>query len=57
MKCTLGSLAAGANVTETLVVNVTAPAGSIITDKASVTSKTFDPNTKNNSATVKTSVT
>ena len=57
VKCRLGSLAAGANVTETLVVNVTAPAGSIITDKASVTSKTFDPNTKNNSATVKTSVT
>jgi uncharacterized repeat protein (TIGR01451 family) len=57
VKCTLGSLAAGANVTETLVVNVTAPSGSTITDKASVTSKTFDPNTKNNSATVKTSVT
>jgi uncharacterized repeat protein (TIGR01451 family) len=57
VKCRLGSLAAGANVTETLVVNVTAPAGSVITDKASVTSKTFDPNTKNNSATVKTSVT
>ena len=57
VKCTLSSLAAGASVTETLVVNVTAPSGSIITDKASVTSKTFDPNTKNNSATVKTSVT
>ncbi len=57
VKCTLGSLAAGANVTETLVVNVTAPPGSTVTDKASVTSKTFDPNTKNNSATAKTSVT
>ncbi len=57
VKCRLGSLAAGANVTETLVVNVTASSGSTITDKASVTSKTFDPNTKNNSATAKTSVT
>ncbi|SRR6266446_8482790 len=57
VKCRLGSLAAGANVTETLVVNVTAASGSTITDKASVTSKTFDPNTKNNSATAKTSVT
>jgi uncharacterized repeat protein (TIGR01451 family) len=57
VKCTLASLAAGASVTETLVINVTAPPGSTISDKASVTSKTFDPNTKNNSAIAKTSVT
>ena len=57
VKCSLNNLAAGASVTETLVVNVTAPSGSTITDKATAKAKTFDPNTKNNSATVKTSVT
>ena len=57
VQCRLGSLTAGAKVTETLVVNVTVPSGGTVTDKASVGSKTFDPITTNNSATVKTSVT
>jgi uncharacterized repeat protein (TIGR01451 family) len=57
VSCSVSSLGNGANVTETLVVNVTAASGSTITDRANATSKTFDPNTKNNSATAKTSVT
>jgi uncharacterized repeat protein (TIGR01451 family) len=54
--CSSASLASGSGVTETLMVNVTATPGATITDKASVTSTTFDPNKANNSATVKTKV-
>ncbi len=56
VKCQAASLASGANFTVTLVLNVTAPSGSTITDKAQVTSKTFDPNLTNNSATARTRV-
>ena len=56
VKCQTASLASGANFTVTLVLNVTAPSGSSITDKAQVTSKTFDPNPANNSATARTHV-
>ncbi len=54
--CTLLSLAKGASVTETLMVNVTAASGSKITDTASVSSLTFDPNKTNNSAKATTTV-
>ncbi len=54
--CALPSLAKGASVTETLMVNVTASSGSKITDTASVSSSTFDPNKTNNSARATTTV-
>jgi hypothetical protein len=54
--CSSASLARGTSVTEILVANVTATPGATITDKASVTSTTFDPNKANNSATAKTRV-
>lgn len=51
------SLASTGSITETLTVNVTAASGSTITDTASVSSSTFDPNRKNNSAKAVTKVT
>jgi uncharacterized repeat protein (TIGR01451 family) len=54
--CTLLSLDKGASVTETLMVNVTAASGSKITDTATVSSSTFDPNKTNNSAKATTTV-
>lgn len=50
------SLAAGASETVTLVANVNAAHGTIITNTASVTSTTFDPNRGNDSVTATTSI-
>jgi hypothetical protein len=49
-------MANGTSLKITLVVNVNAAAGNVITDTAAVTSTTSDPNTKNNSATATTTV-
>jgi uncharacterized repeat protein (TIGR01451 family) len=54
--CSSATLASASNVTETLVVNVIASSGATISDRASVSSPTFDPTKSDNSATVKTSV-
>jgi uncharacterized repeat protein (TIGR01451 family) len=54
--CKVSSLANAASMTITLVVKVTALAGSIINDTAKVSSATFDPNTANNTAKAKTTV-
>ena len=56
--CTVPSVGmnSGDTVVETLAVNVTAAAGSTITDTATVSAATFDPNSANNSATATTSV-
>jgi uncharacterized repeat protein (TIGR01451 family) len=54
--CSLGSLASGASITFKVVVFVTAPAESSISNHASVSSSTFDQNTANNSATLTTGV-
>ena len=56
VSCDLGTLASGASVTFTLVVKVTAPGGSV-SNTASVTTLTPDPNTANDSATANTDVT
>jgi len=56
VKCTDPSLTAAGIITETLVVKVTAPSGSKITDTASTTSATIDPNTLNNTAKATTTV-
>src|SRR5215204_4861663 len=50
------SLAAGASETVTLVANVNAAHGTIITNTASVASTTFDPNPGNDSVTATTSI-
>jgi uncharacterized repeat protein (TIGR01451 family) len=54
--CSAASLTSPSNVTETLVMNVIASSGTTISDKASVTSTTFDPTKLDNSATAKTKV-
>jgi len=54
--CTLSSMPSGSKMNITMVVNVTAPAGSVIMDKASVTSTTFDPKKGNNQAQKSTTV-
>ena len=54
--CKVSSLANAGSLTINLTVKVTAGSGSTIKDTASVTSITFDPNTKNNSAKAQTSV-
>src|SRR6266498_896683 len=53
---TFASLPAGASETVTLVANVDAAHGTIITNTASVASTTFDPNPENDSVTTTTSV-
>ena len=53
---TFASLAAGASETVTLVANVNAAHGTIISNTASVASTTFDPNPENDSVTATTSV-
>lgn len=53
--CTLGLQPKAARVKESIVVNVTAPSGTVITNTVSVTAATPDPN-KNHSATVTTTV-
>lgn len=56
LRCKAGSLAGGAKVTVTITVKDTAAAGTTLTNRGSASSPTPDPNTKNNSMTVKTSV-
>jgi uncharacterized repeat protein (TIGR01451 family) len=56
LRCKVGSLASGANVTVTMTVKDTVAAGTTLTNRGSASSPTPDPNTKNNSMTVKTSV-
>jgi uncharacterized repeat protein (TIGR01451 family) len=56
LSCKVGSLASGAKVTVTMTVKDTATAGSMLTNKGSASLATPDPNTKNNSMVVKTSV-
>lgn len=54
--CTLGSQPKGARITGSIVVNVTASSGTVITNTVGVSAATPDPNSKNNSATVNTTV-
>ena len=56
VSCSIASLAAGVTATFTLVVNVNADVveGTTITNTASVSSTTSDPNQANNSSTVTT---
>ncbi len=54
--CQLPTLASGASLTLQLTVQVTAAAGSTISDTATVSSTTFDPNPSNNTATATTTV-
>jgi uncharacterized repeat protein (TIGR01451 family) len=56
--CTISSFAAGASTTFTVIVQVGAavPSGTIITDTATVSAATTDPNPSNNVATVTTVV-
>jgi uncharacterized repeat protein (TIGR01451 family) len=58
VSCSIASLAAGATATFTLVVNVNANVveGTIISNTASVSSTTSDPNQANNSSTVTTQI-
>jgi hypothetical protein len=51
LTCRLGTLAPGASVTITVVLNVTAPAGAVIESTADVSSLYADPNVGNNWAT------
>ncbi len=54
--CTVTTVPNGSHIAVTLVLNVTAASGSVITDTASVSSATFDPVTTNNKATATTNV-
>jgi uncharacterized repeat protein (TIGR01451 family) len=54
--CTVGTMGNGTTLKITLVVNVNASSGTVITDTASVTATTSDPKTSNNSATATTTV-
>jgi uncharacterized repeat protein (TIGR01451 family) len=58
VSCSIASLAAGATATFTLVVNVNSDVveGTIISNTASVSSTTSDPNQANNSSTVMTQI-
>jgi uncharacterized repeat protein (TIGR01451 family) len=56
VKCNLGNLANGAYALVGIVVKVTAAGGTTITNAATVSSSTVDPNRANNSATVRTAV-
>jgi uncharacterized repeat protein (TIGR01451 family) len=56
LSCKVGNLASGVKATVTMTVRDTAAAGSTLTDTGRASSGTPDPNTKNNSMTVKTSV-
>jgi len=55
--CTIGDLAVSATVTVTLKVKVNAAAGMQVSDTARISAAGFDPDTANNSSTVKTKVT
>ena len=52
VRCELGLMAPSDTATITIVVNVNVPGGSSVTNTASVTSNTLDPNLLNNSSTV-----
>jgi hypothetical protein len=52
----LGSLANGASATISIVATVSAPIGAVLSDTATVTATTQDLNSKNNSATQKTTI-
>jgi uncharacterized repeat protein (TIGR01451 family) len=54
--CNLGTIAASGGASVSLVVHVTAPAGSTIRNTATVTGRVTDPNTANNTSTLATSV-
>jgi len=54
VKCSLGSLGAGASAQVQIVVLVVAPKGVTISDTAKATSNTFDPDLQDNQATVQT---
>ncbi len=56
LRCKVGSLANGGNVTVTMTVKDTAAAGTTLSNRGSASSLTPDPNIKNNSVTVKASV-
>ena len=56
LSCNVGNPAKGATMTVTMTVKDTAAAGSTLTDTGKASSTTPDPNTNNNSVTVKTSV-
>ena len=58
VNCTLGTLAAGASASFTLVVaaGIATPGGTILTETASVSSATSDPTPGNNSASASTTV-
>ena len=54
--CTVTSVPSGSHLSITLVLNVTAGSGSVISDTVSVSSATFDPVAGNNQATATTNV-
>jgi uncharacterized repeat protein (TIGR01451 family) len=56
VKCSAGTLASGASLTVTIVIQDTLGAGSTITDTASASSSTPDTNKKNNAASLNTPV-
>jgi len=56
LSCKVVSLSSGAKVAVTMTVKDTAAAGTTLTNRGRASSPTPDPNTKNNSMTVKTSV-
>ncbi|MGW2425903.1 hypothetical protein ACWC0C_42920 [Streptomyces sp. NPDC001709] len=56
VRCPLGILANGATSTTKIVVTVSAARNSTLTNTATVTNNTFDPNQNNNSVTIQTPV-
>jgi hypothetical protein len=56
MRVNLGSLANGAPATISVVVTLTAASGTVLTDTATVAASTQDLNSRNNSATKRTTV-
>ncbi len=56
VRCELGTMASGASTTLTIVVHVNVPGGGSVTNTASCTSNTSDPNLVNNSQTITTTV-
>ncbi|MFD7264036.1 hypothetical protein [Streptomyces sp. NPDC059874] len=54
--CSLGTLAGGTQATTEIVLRVIAPEGGTVTDKATVTTSSPDPNQVNNTATIETPV-
>ena len=56
LSCKVGNLASGVKATVTMTVRDTAAAGSTLTDTGRASSSTPDPNPKNNSLTIKSSV-